>query len=116
MKNLTVLNKNKRRPAAKNIYEKCIREQREDHNKTQAQIAALPGISQTMYARYARETNKLSIRHLLALRAYYHVSADFILGALQKKQEKPPVLEAFPFRPFGEKYYFYTGGFIYNHS
>jgi hypothetical protein len=43
MKNLTVLNKNKRRPAVKNIYEKRIREQREDHNKTQAQIAAFPG-------------------------------------------------------------------------
>ena len=61
-------------------YEKRIRDLREDHDKTQQQIADVLGTSQTMYARYERGANELPIRHLLALCSYYGVSADYILG------------------------------------
>ena len=61
-------------------YVKRIRDLREDHDKTQQEIADMLGTSQTMYARYERGANELPIRHLIALCKYYGVSADYILG------------------------------------
>jgi len=61
-------------------YIKRLRDLREDHDKTQQQIADVLGTSQTMYARYERGANELPIRHLLALCNYYGVSADYLLG------------------------------------
>ncbi|MCI6837764.1 MAG: helix-turn-helix domain-containing protein [Clostridiales bacterium] len=61
-------------------YIKRLRDLREDHDKTQAQIASVLGTSQTMYARYERGANELPIRHLLTLAEYYNVSTDYILG------------------------------------
>lgn len=63
-----------------NIYVQRIRDLREDHDLTQADVAAILGTSQTMYARYERCANELPLRHLIALCRYYHVSADYILG------------------------------------
>ncbi len=62
------------------IYVQRIRDLREDHDKTQAQIAEVLGTSQTMYARYERNANELPLRHLITLCRYYGVSADYILG------------------------------------
>ena len=61
-------------------YVKRIRDLREDHDKTQQEIAEMLGTSQTMYARYERGANEMPIRHLLVLCKYYGVSADYILG------------------------------------
>ena len=61
-------------------YVKRIRDLREEHDKTQREIAEVLGTSQTMYARYERGANELPIRHLIALCRYYGVSADYILG------------------------------------
>ena len=61
-------------------YVKKIRDLREDHDKTQYDIAQVLKTSQTMYARYERGANELPIRHLLKLCEYYNVSADYILG------------------------------------
>lgn len=61
-------------------YIKKIRDLREDHDKTQSEIAEILGTSQTMYARYERGANELPIHHLITLCNYYNVSADYILG------------------------------------
>lgn len=61
-------------------YIKIIRDLREDNDKTQQEIAAVLGTSQTMYARYERGANELPLRHLITLCRYYKVSADYILG------------------------------------
>lgn len=61
-------------------YVKRIRDLREDHDKTQQEIADMLGTSQTMYARYERGANELPLRHLVKLCKYYRVSADYILG------------------------------------
>ena len=61
-------------------YIKIMRDLREDHDKTQQEIADILGTSQTMYARYERGANELPIRHLITLCRYYKVSADFFLG------------------------------------
>ena len=61
-------------------YIKRMRDLREDHDKTQQEIADILGTSQTMYARYERGANELPIHHLLVLCEYYKVSADYMLG------------------------------------
>ena len=61
-------------------YIKRIRDLREDHDKTQLEVAKILGTSQTMYARYERGANELPLRHLITLCIYYGVSADYILG------------------------------------
>lgn len=61
-------------------YTKRLRDLREDHDKTQKDIAELLRTSQTMYARYERGANELPVRHLITLCKYYKVSSDFILG------------------------------------
>ena len=66
-------------------YVKRIRDLREDHDKTQQEIADVLGTSQTMYARYERGANELPIHHLLKLCDYYGVSADYILGRTDEK-------------------------------
>ena len=61
-------------------YRRRLRDLREDHDKTQQEIAEILGTSQTMYARYERGTNELPIRHLIKLADFYQVSTDYILG------------------------------------
>ena len=61
-------------------YQRRLRDLREDHDKTQQQIADILGTSQTMYARYERGANELRLRHLLTLADYYGVSVDYLLG------------------------------------
>ena len=60
-------------------YRKRIRDLREDHDKTQSEIAEMLGTSQTMYARYERGASELPIRHLIRLADYYRVTTDYIL-------------------------------------
>lgn len=62
------------------VYIKRMRDLREDHDKTQTEIAEILGTSQTMYARYERGANELPIHHLITLCRYYKVSADYFLG------------------------------------
>ena len=61
-------------------YLKRMRDLREDHDKTQQEIAEVLGTSQTMYARYERGANELPIHHLLTLCQFYGVSTDYFLG------------------------------------
>ncbi len=62
------------------FYIKRMRDLREDHDRTQQEIAKILGTSQTMYARYERGANEFPIRHLITLCRYYGVSADYFLG------------------------------------
>lgn len=69
-------------------YIQRLRNLREDHDKTQQEVADYLGTSQTMYARYERGANELPIRHLIALCKYYNVSSDYILGLTVKKNDQ----------------------------
>lgn len=62
-----------------------IRNLREDHDKTQQEIADYLGTSQTMYARYERGANEMPIRHLIKLAKFYHVSLDYLCGLTEIK-------------------------------
>ena len=65
-------------------YRKRIRDLREDHDKTQTEIAQVLGTSQTMYARYERGASELPIRHLIRLAEYYNVTTDYLLGRTER--------------------------------
>ncbi len=67
-------------------YVKKIKDLREDHDKTQQEIADVLGTSQTMYARYERGANELPIRHLITLCNYYGVTSDYVLGLSKKNK------------------------------
>ena len=73
-------------------YIKRMRDLREDHDKTQQEIADYLGTSQTMYARYERGANELPLRHLVALCHLYNVSADYVLGTVPDKNRKQKVV------------------------
>ncbi len=66
-------------------YKLRIRDLREDHDKTQQNIADILGTSQTMYARYERGASELPLRHLIRLSEYYNVSMEYIVGLTDKK-------------------------------
>ena len=61
-------------------YVRRIRELREDHDRTQREVAAYLGTTQQVYSRYESGENEMPIRHLVSLCKYYNVGADYILG------------------------------------
>ena len=69
-------------------FTEIMRGLREDNDLTQAQVAAVLGTSQTMYARYERGANELPVRHLVTLCKFYNVSADYFLGTLPDQHRK----------------------------
>lgn len=60
-------------------YNDIIRELREDHDLTQADVAKILGTSQQIYSRYELGSRELPIKHLITLCKYYGVSSDYIL-------------------------------------
>jgi transcriptional regulator with XRE-family HTH domain len=76
---------NKKKSRYEFDYLKVMKDLRIDSDLTQAQVASILGISQTMYARYERGANEFPIRHLLTLCEYYQVPADYFLGKTDKK-------------------------------
>ena len=61
-------------------YQIRLRQLREDHDKTQEEIASYLGIKQTVYSRYETGKNDMKPFQIIALCEYYKVSADYILG------------------------------------
>lgn len=61
-------------------YPQKIRDLREDHDMTQAQIAVLLGTTKNQVGKYERGEQDMNIKHLVTLCTFYNVSADFILG------------------------------------
>ena len=61
------------------LYQR-LRDLREDHDLTQADVAAVLGISQQYYQCYESGKTELPLRHCLTLAKYYNVSIDYIVG------------------------------------
>ena len=61
-------------------YQIRLRQLREDHDKTQKEIAEYLGIEQTVYSRYETGKNDMKPFQIIALCEYYKVSADYMLG------------------------------------
>lgn len=61
-------------------YYKRIRELREDHDRTQREIAALLKMPQPQYFRYEQGFRDVPTDILIALADIYNTSTDYILG------------------------------------
>lgn len=61
-------------------YWQILRDLREDHDLTQAEVAKILGTTQQVYSRYEKGLNEMPIRHLRALCLFYHISADVVLS------------------------------------
>lgn len=61
-------------------YQIKLRQLREDHDKTQREVAEYLGINQTVYSRYETGRNDMKPHQIIALCNYYGVSADYVLG------------------------------------
>ena len=61
-------------------YYRRIRDTREDQDKTQAEIAAHLGITQTQYSRYERGANEIPLHYLILVADYLGVSLDYLAG------------------------------------
>lgn len=63
---------------------KRIRDLREDHDKTQRDIAAMLNMPQSEYWRYENGTRDIPTDILIKLADYYEVTTDYILGRTDK--------------------------------
>ncbi len=69
-------------------YYKRIRELREDHDKTQREIAAKLHMSQPQYWRYEQGYRDIPSEMLVQLADFYETSTDYILE-LTDEEQKP---------------------------
>lgn len=63
-----------------------FKDMREDNDMTQAQIAEILGIQQTVYSRYERGFQYIPIKHLIKLADFYNVSTDYLLGRTNNQE------------------------------
>lgn len=61
-------------------YMDLIKGEREDHDESQRDLAAILGITQYLYWCYETGKHEMPIRHLIAICNHYKVSADYLLG------------------------------------
>ena len=61
-----------------------VRDLREDHDKTQKQIAKLLNMQLTVYQRYERGERELPLWAAIKLADYYNISIDYLVGREDK--------------------------------
>ena len=59
---------------------KRVRDLREDHDKTQKEIADVLNLQLTVYQRYERGERELPLWAAIKLADYYHVTLDYLVG------------------------------------
>ena len=57
-----------------------VRDLREDHDKTQKQIAGLLNKQLTVYQRYERGERELPLWAAIKLADYYNITLDYLVG------------------------------------
>lgn len=66
------------------IYEN-IRNLREDHDKTQKELADYLNIKQTTYSKYELGKVNIPVEVFIKLADFYNVSVDYLLGRTKNK-------------------------------
>ena len=61
-----------------------VRDLREDHDKTQKQIAELLNMQLTVYQRYERGERELPLWAAIKLADYYNITLDYLAGRNNK--------------------------------
>ena len=59
---------------------KRMRDLREDHDKTQQEIAELLNMHRSVYRRYESGEREIPVWAVIKLADYYRVSTDYLLG------------------------------------
>ena len=72
------------------MYLPRLRSLREDHDLTQAKVAALLGIDQRVYSTYETGKRDIPLPHLVTLADYYHVTTEYLLGRDHNEKKKTP--------------------------
>ncbi len=73
-------------------YER-IRNLREDHDLTQAEIANYLHISQRAYSRYENDERSIPVETLIKLAVYYSTSMDYLTNRTDVKKPYPPSVQ-----------------------
>lgn len=68
-----------------------IRDLRQDHDLSQAELAKILGMSQTGYSKYETGENDIPTTILIKLADYYQTSVDYLLGRTKHREPYPPV-------------------------
>lgn len=66
------------------MYFPRLRDLREDADLSQAQVAEILHIQQTVYSRYERGYQTIPLEHLITLADYYRVSVDYLIGRTKR--------------------------------
>ena len=66
-------------------YSERIRALREDHDKTQLEIAQLLHVGQRTYCDYELGKTRIPVDSLITLARFYNVSMDYICGVSKEK-------------------------------
>ncbi len=74
-------------------YYRRLRDLREDHDLTQAQIAKYLGAGLTQYARYERGERAIPVNMLAMLAVLYKTSTDYLLGLTNNPKPPEDLLE-----------------------
>lgn len=62
------------------MYLKRLKDLREDHDKSQREIAKLLKTTQQNYCRYEIGEREIPLHHLITLADFYGVSLDYLAG------------------------------------
>ena len=81
---------NKKRPPKQAVRQEFfmqfyqrLKDMREDHDMTQAQIAEILGTVRQQYARWENGAQELPMHHFITLARYYNVSLDYLAGLIE---------------------------------
>ena len=66
-----------------------LRDMREDHDLSQAEMAKLLKCSQQTYSRYESHTTEIPLQSLIFLAEYYDTSVDYLLGITNNQDPYP---------------------------
>lgn len=64
------------------FFYRRVRDLREDHDKTQKEIAEVLNVQLTVYQRYERGERELPLWAAIKLADYYHVTLDYLVSRI----------------------------------
>lgn len=67
------------------MYFKRLADLRQDHDKTQQQIADILHCQREVYRRYEKGIREIPVSYAITLARYYEVSLDYLLGESDQK-------------------------------
>lgn len=68
------------------LFLRRLRDLREDKDLSQADVASMLNIPQTVYSRYERGYQTIPLEHLITLSKYYQVSLDYLTEDATKNE------------------------------